>query len=155
MRNRWKVSRVKVVLASILALFSSFGLLAPAARANPVMGPAYYLYSKHQPNVHANCIYSGIHLYKYLGSVGLDPHRRYKLVQYKATAVGNIHYDYYNDDAFSSAAKYSSCVHGDIDFSYYGLHKVQRTVVQVWYCSGGACTGGGVTYGSWRNKNWT
>ncbi len=122
---------------------------ADAAPQPATMGPGYYLYTEATA---LRCVAGSRQQIR----VDVDiPLFRYRTVSRGTKVQGRFKDVVSEDQGFTSAVRYSDCVHGYWSRRYYGFDKVKRTVTQTWWCHNLGCAYMGTHTGDWRWEGWS
>ncbi|HEX3752875.1 MAG TPA: hypothetical protein VHW06_20065 [Streptosporangiaceae bacterium] len=130
----------------------ALGLTATSASASTAATPAiyhsYHLFNKLDTSLHTNCTDFG-HIYKQVGTASFSPPRDYANVQFYNEWVGDLHFERYYQEGFTTAIIDLGCVNGDWDYMYYGFHMAYRIQYITYNCYSAGCTAA-VSYSAWK-----
>ena len=144
-----KAFRLKFPLLVASLAFLLAGLATSAAPALAASAPNYHLYNKLDTAAGYNCPYSGTHIYGQVGTASFKSPYDYRNVEFYNEWVGDLHYERYYQEAFTSALVYRGCINNDVYYMYYGYQMTYRIQYITLNCYSGGCSGS-VSYSAWK-----
>jgi hypothetical protein len=148
------LKRMFMLIAVPLAgLALALTVTAESASASTAATPAaiyhsYHLYNKLAPGYLSNCPYAS-HIYRQVGTASFSPPRDYANREFYNEWVGDLHFERYYQDGFTTAIVNLGCVNHDWVDMYYGRNMAYRIQYITLNCYSAGCTGA-TSYSAWK-----